>query len=322
MIVQRYTADQQPAWDDFVRTSTNGTFLFFRDYMDYHRERFADHSLLVQDSQQRLIALLPAHRDGDTVISHGGLTYGGFVCDRAMKLGLMLQVLDETLSALAELGVQRLVYKTIPHIYHRAPAEEDRYALFAAGAQWTRCGSLAVVPRGRPIAYEERRSRGIKRARRHGLTVAASTDFEGYWAILTERLEQAYRARPVHTAAEMSLLSRQFPDHVKLFGCYRQATMVAGVVIYETANVARTQYIASTDEGRTMGAVDLLVNHLLTEAYEDKAYFDLGTSEADSTVNQGLVQHKEGFGARAVALDQYAVDLTDWKPGRLSKALA
>ena len=152
----------------------------------------------------------------------------------------------------------------------------------------------------------------------------AERDFEGYWAILTERLEKAHHARPVHTAAEMRLLSRRFPDHVKLFACHRQAAMVAGVVVYETASVARTQYIASTDAGRAMGAVDLLLDHLLAEVYEGKGYFDLGTSDADggSGLNQGLIEHKEGFGARAIALDQYAVDLTEWKPGQLSTAVA
>ena len=324
MIVQRYTADQQPQWDDFVSNSKNGTFLFFRGYMDYHRDRFPDHSLLVRGGPDRLLAVLPAHREGDTLISHDGLTYGGFVYDDAMKLGLMLEVFDATLTYLQEVGVHHLVYKTIPHIYHRAPAEEDRYALFAAGAQWIRCGALAVVQRGRRIAYQERRSRGIKRARGHGLTVARSTDFEGYWAILTERLEKSYHARPVHTAVEMGRLSRRFPEHVKLFACHRQATMVAGIVIYETANVARTQYIASTDAGRSMGAVDLLLDHLLTDVYEGKPYFDLGTSEADgpAVVNQGLVEQKEGFGARAVGLDQYTVPLADWKPGQLLKVFA
>ena len=34
-------------WDTFVQESKNGTFLFVRDYMDYHRDRFQDCSLLV-----------------------------------------------------------------------------------------------------------------------------------------------------------------------------------------------------------------------------------------------------------------------------------
>jgi hypothetical protein len=322
VIVQPYAASDQASWDAFVRGSKNGTFLFLRDYMDYHGDRFDDCSLVVRDDRHRVVALLPAHRDGETVISHGGLTYGGFVCDAAMSLGRMLEVVDASLSHLQAGGTRRLVYRTVPHIYHRAPAEEDRYALFAAGARWTRCASLAVIPPVGRAPYQRRRARGIKRAREGGLTVVRSTDIEAFWAILAERLGEAYHVRPVHSAGELRLLSERFPEHVKLFACYGGATMVAGVVVYETDPVARTQYIASTAAGRAMGAVDLLLDHLLTDVYPAK-HVDLGTSEAASggLVNRGLVEQKEGFGARAVGADQFVVDLADWTPGRLAKVL-
>jgi Acetyltransferase (GNAT) domain len=322
VIVERYQADRQRSWDDFVRASKNGTFLFLRDYMDYHRDRFADHSLLVRDDGGQLVALLPAHQDGDTVVSHGGLTYGGFVSDDVMKLGTMLAVLDATLTYFHEMNVHYVVYKAVPHIYHRGPADEDRYALFSAGARWTRSGSLAVVRRAQHIPYQERRSRGIKRATKHGVTVARSSDFEGFWVMLTQLLDKAYGTRPVHTAEEIRWLSDRFPEHIKLFACYRDRTMLAGVVVYETAHVARAQYIASSDAGRALGAVDMLLDHLLTRVYDGKDYFDLGTSEADGGgINRGLLDQKEGFGARSIGLDQYGIDLTGWKPGQLVQAL-
>ena len=39
-------------WDDFVRRSKNATFLHLRNYMDYHRDRFVDHSLLFYQNGQ------------------------------------------------------------------------------------------------------------------------------------------------------------------------------------------------------------------------------------------------------------------------------
>ena len=44
--VVRYTSDQKIVWDSFVAASRNGTFLFMRDYMDYHADRFTDYSLM------------------------------------------------------------------------------------------------------------------------------------------------------------------------------------------------------------------------------------------------------------------------------------
>ncbi len=74
MQVQPYYADAKETWDQFVRSSKNGTFLFLRDYMEYHRDRFEDHSLLISDEEGAMVALLPANRREETAISHGGLT--------------------------------------------------------------------------------------------------------------------------------------------------------------------------------------------------------------------------------------------------------
>src|SRR6476620_2629490 len=72
-----YRSDDKAEWDSHVARSRAPHFLFYRDYMDYHADRFADASLLLYD-RHSLIALLPANRDGNVIRSHGGLTFGGF----------------------------------------------------------------------------------------------------------------------------------------------------------------------------------------------------------------------------------------------------
>ena len=76
--IQQYIPALQPEWDCFIANSRNGTFLFFRNYMDYHSDRFIDNSLLFR-YKGKLIAVLPANREGDVLWSHQGLTYGGLV---------------------------------------------------------------------------------------------------------------------------------------------------------------------------------------------------------------------------------------------------
>ena len=58
---------------------------------------------------------------------------------RAFEAGLLF---------LRDAGFRAFDYKTIPHIYHRQPADEDRYALFLLGAQLIRRDMLSVVDRG------------------------------------------------------------------------------------------------------------------------------------------------------------------------------
>ena len=79
--IVRYTADKKAEWDSFVRESKNGTFLFMRDYMEYHADRFDDYSLMYYKGD-KLLSLLPANRKGETLWSHQGLTYGGLVLNK------------------------------------------------------------------------------------------------------------------------------------------------------------------------------------------------------------------------------------------------
>ncbi len=165
MRVERYTADHEEEWNDFVRCSKNGTFLFDRGYMDYHGDRFADFSLLVRDDRARLIALLPASRHDNVLVSHGGLTYGGFVTGSKMTTRRMLDVFGACLDHIRDDGIDRLVYKCVPHIYHSVPAEEDAYALFVHDAELIRRDVSSAIDTRLTLPLQNRRLRVLRRAR-------------------------------------------------------------------------------------------------------------------------------------------------------------
>ena len=79
----------------------------------------------------------------------------------------------------------------------------------------------------------------------------------------------------------------------------------------ESGQVAHAQYISATDEGREVGASDLVLDHLIREVYADKAYFDFGisTEQAGYRLNSGLALYKENFGGRAIAYDWYEFEV-------------
>lgn len=323
MRIKRYERADKELWDNFVVQSKNGTFLFMRDYMDYHADRFQDFSLIVYHDSGELAALLPANRKSHACFSHGGLSYGGFITDRTMKLPRMIEVFETTLRYLREENFRELHYTTVPSIYARLPSEEDRYALFLCEARRTRSSALAVLPRAADVTWQERRKRGAKKAAQSGLVVRRSEDWEAYWEILCELLHEAHAGAPVHSVSEIKLLQSRFPHNIRLHGAFRQSEMLAGIVIYETPLVARTQYIAANPEGRRLGAIDLIMQELLAHVYEEKAYIDFGSSEAENgrSVNLGLIDQKEGYGARIVAHDHYYLDLQAADLTKLSGAL-
>jgi hypothetical protein len=309
-----FRARDRETWDRFVAASKNGTFLFRRDYLDYHADRFPDASLLLEH-QGSLVALLPANRSGDELHSHQGLTYGGLVVDRSMTTPLMLELFGALLAALRAQGLVRLHYKTIPSLYHLCPAEEDRYALFRHDARLSRRDVLAVIRHGARAPVQTRRLRGARKAQAAGALVAGETSdaaWAEYWEVLAENLLGRYGVPPVHSLEEIRRLAALFPENIRLFTIRQHGAVVAGTVLYQSAAVSHVQYIASSAQGRAAGALDLLFTGLIDQQLSPtRPWFDFGISNEQQgrVLNTGLIDMKEGFGARALVHDFYTVDL-------------
>ena len=100
-----YSEKNASIWNDFVSNSKNGTFLINRDYMDYHKDRFNDHSLMVFYNK-KLVALLPAHLSAEGLLSsHPGLTYGGLITSVTMTASLAIEVFKSLISYLRSNGI-------------------------------------------------------------------------------------------------------------------------------------------------------------------------------------------------------------------------
>ena len=307
----RYEPGHRDLWNRFLATSKNGTFLFHRDYMEYHADRFRDHSLLFFDDRERLSGLLPASRHGDDVVSHGGLTYGGVVTDPDMKTATMLTVFDAMLTFLRQDGVRKLLYKPVPHIFHTLPAEEDLYALFRNGARLSRRDASSAVWLPGRLKFAKGKREGVRKALRAGLEVRDSSDFVTFFEIGEAVMHDRHNLRPVHTSGEMALLADRFPENIRLHASFAGDRMLAGAIVYRCAASAHVQYMYNSDEGLATGALDIVIDHVVNERYADLRYLSFGvsTEEEGCFLNEGLSHQKEMFGARAVVHDFYEVDL-------------
>ena len=308
-----YRDDMADTWNAFVAASKNGTFLLHRDYMDYHADRFVDCSLLFY-KRGELIAVLPANYKAEeaTVYSHGGLTYGGLVLSERITVADTMQVMACAVEWMKlMLGAKEWIYKPIPHIYHRAPAEEDLYALFRQEAALVARGVSAAIAYDNALPMQELRRRGVKKAAANNVVYEECSALSEFWGILEEVLAGRHDCRPVHTVEEMERLKCAFPHNIRLFVAKAEGRIVAGTLIYETEQVAHAQYIAASAEGRAMGALDGLFCHLITEVFAEKRYFDFGisTEQGGRYLNEGLAFQKEGFGARAVVYDAYKLKI-------------
>lgn len=305
--VERRDLGAGQQWDAIVRGVRQRHFFFEHGYLSYHADRFPDASLIVL-RKGHPIAALPASRDGDEVVSHGGLTFGGLLCAPAVGAGLAVQALGAALDAWRTDGVRRVIFKPVPHIYHLAPAEEELFALQVHGATLAARHVSQAIRSGGDVPWSDERRRAVRRGRESGVQLGRSDAIEEFMELLARALWRRHGVAPVHTAAEMRLLAVRFPDAIKLFEARSDGELVAGVLIYETPAVAHAQYIAASERGHELRAQDALFAHLIEFEYATKPWFDFGISnERDGTLNAGLARNKEGFGARSVVYDRYAL---------------
>ena len=308
LTVCAYTPEYKELWDSLVANAKNGVFLFYRDYMEYHSYRFQDNSLLFYKDKQ-LVGLLPANRDHHTLHSHAGLTFGGIISGYDMTQWLMLEIFEALVDYCKKEGITQLIYKTIPYIYHSAPANEDLYALFRTGAKLIARNASSTIDLCQKQPFDSRRKESLRKARKNGLTVKRSDDLKSFMTLAEYILIEKHGVRPVHTVEELAPLMQRFPENIKLFVSCKQGQMLAGIIMYESANVAHGQYAANSELGRSIGAQDIIEDYLINEYYKDKKYYDFGIStlKLGRELNESLLSRKEGFGASAITYDFYEI---------------
>lgn len=311
--IHKYTAENKQEWNEFVLKSRNGTFLFLRDYMNYHSDRFCDHSLMYKNAKGRLVAVMPANEKDGVLHSHQGLTYGGIVMAEELRATDVEEIFSCTKEYLKQHGFHEWTYKQMPDIYHLIPSEEDEYWLWRNGAELSACGISSTIRLQEPVVKMERlRKRCVKKAQEAGYTVEENAPLKDFWPIMEKNLMERYSVKPVHTLEEMQRLQNLLPEYIECYLCRNSSgDPVGGAVIYKSnSKVVHVQYAHANAEGKQNGAIDLLYAYLLEKyANQGYTYYDIGISTEDKgrKLNDSLIMYKEGFGARGITYKQWKI---------------
>ncbi|WP_298116808.1 GNAT family N-acetyltransferase [Flavobacterium sp.] len=313
--VRLYQASDFDVWNAFISVAKNATFLFHRNFMDYHSDRFQDYSLMVFD-EEKLVSVLPANRVGDALFSHQGLTYGGLILGQKAKLSTTISLFHSVLEFLNEKDLKTLTIKEIPGFYCDNFSDELDYCLFILNSKLVRKDSLSVIDLSKPYFITKTRKESIRRGKKNGLVIKEELNFELFWnEILIPNLDKKHQVKPVHTVEEIKLLQTRFPENIRHFNVYHDGKIVAGTTVFITDKVAHPQYISGNLQKNELGSLDYLYHHLITEVFKDKNVFDFGISneQQGTKINEGLLFWKESFGAKTVTQSFYEVEIKNYK---------
>lgn len=291
------------------------TFQHSLKFMDYHEDRFEDHSVLILENETPKGYLLAARdlSNNDVVISHPGATFSGLVMTSDIKGSRLTELLASVLSFYRLEGFQTLIYKDVPRIYCPHSKGDFTYAAFRNQAQYHMVQLSAVIDLSHEDSFSSRRIRTLKKNSTQLNISNDWTNLNSYWDVLSDNLWDKFRARPVHTLAEIELLKESFGNSIELFTATQknQSEIIAGILVFKSSRVWKTQYISSSIQGRELGAVDFLIQKIMNSARSMNAiYLDLGTSNENSglVLNENLYNYKLEFGAEGVAYEQFRFD--------------
>lgn len=307
--VTSYSSDQKATWDQFVKEGDNSVFVYERDFMEYHRDRFTDSSLMVYEEGE-LIAVFPANIKDATVYSHQGLTYGGLVMKERRLVKKMIACFHAVISFLKEKNVKTIVYKPVPDYFCRTVNDTEHFILNLLEAKVLKVDTGFMIDYRDELKFQERRRRSAKKGEKHKTTVAIQDEFGGFWNdILIPNLRDKFGSAPVHSLEEIELLHQRFPEKIKQANAFIDETLVAGATLFDFGRTIHCQYISSNDFGRDSGAIDLLFDHLIKMYAPEKKYFSFGTANNHGNdINIGLSEWKEGWGSKIRAHFHYAFE--------------
>jgi hypothetical protein len=280
--------------------------------MEYHSDRFEDFSILVLDKKQKIKAILPANKIGNTLYSHQGLTYGGLVLQQKTKLQDVVEMLKMVLQFLQDQHIFSVQLKQLPSIYCDFPSDEMEQLCFLLKAKLIRREALSVVDFSRKIEISRVRKRGIERGQKMELDIKEVSDFEEFWSkMLVPNLQERYHAKPVHSLSEITHLKSKFPENIRQFNVYFENEIIGGVTLFVTKNVLHPQYISGNKKFNTKyGGLDFLYHYVMTNLATTQRYFNFGSSSENNglQINTSLHYWKESFGGRTVVQNYYEIE--------------
>lgn len=302
-------------WDDFVRTSDNGTMFQLRKFLGYHPEgRFEDHSLYVLRNE-KLFAVFPAirqNRDGKWILnSHGGASYGGFVYPSQCNIRdafLMIEKLLEYARIHLFDGIQ---ITQAPLMYAKHLSNYLDFALIKHEFTYLKREISSIVDLRNPNAIEQEfrpeARTALKKARKSGITIKRSEDYSAYYEILKKNLRMRHGVQPTHSLEELMDLAQRFPQDIQLWGAFLDDRMIAGVCTFAANDqVILAFYISHDDEFQEYRAVNLLFATIMEEsAKHGFSYLDFGIFTVNMDPNWGLGRFKENFGSRGIFRDTF-----------------
>ncbi|WP_124980026.1 hypothetical protein [Nonlabens xiamenensis] len=310
--IHQYNSSLRQQWDDFILTSANGTFIWERDFMEYHQDRFQDHSLMIYKGD-RLLACMPAHVVDGSFYSHRGLTYGGVAWENSLSSLDYLLVYQHILDYLKTSAFAKAEIQLQSPWYH-SKTHEEYEVLTQLGFNLQRKQHSMWVKLSEKLVVSSKKTAGYRNGKFDNMKFSLGSRFEQFWEqVLIPSLQNRHKARPVHSAKEICHLYSKFPEQILLFQVIHQEELVAGICFFLKGNVVKSQYAAATTKGMKQDAMAFAyiesMKYFAARGFEIMDYGPV--NESNGSINRGLQRFKEELGCTTTVVSRLEKQLQE-----------
>jgi hypothetical protein len=201
----------------------------------------------------------------------------------------------------------------MPQFYGNDRLLKLRHQLITHQATVYRSDMVLAVDYTQPLNIHKTKLKHYNRNSIVGFEIKETSDFSGFWnQILIPRLQEKHQVKPVHTLKEIQYLKNKFPKKIKQFNLYKEEELLAGITIFDTGKVVKSQYGATSLIGEKHRAIEYLFIHLIHQFKNvGKHYFSMGTvtEQNDLGYNAGLLKQKEELGCSLFLQDFLSFNL-------------
>jgi hypothetical protein len=294
--LSKYSNEHKIAWDEFLSKTEPGSVLHYRDYMDYHSNRFEDFSVCFWEYDE-LVAIIPGNSIENSWHSHQGLTFGGLITttrdvSQIIKLNLLL------CEYLVKNSFTTSTITISPNSFWEKGNAEQIYALNQLNYKTVEVHLNQFIGMDRKMPPKKHSN--ARAADRKGVTLSTSAHYlQELYQLIDRNLLEKYDRKPVHTFPELKSLCESFPKKIVVFTMILENEVVAGAVIFVSKYCLHIQYLAASNRGRTLRAQDLLITKLDEFAKQENRNLSFGksTSGLDAALNEQLFRFKSEYGA-------------------------
>lgn len=313
--IVRYNDTYREKWEKFVlNNSINGTFLQSRIFLEYHGDKFVDHSLLFIRGGNTLVGVCPACEkidDGQKkFLSHIGSTFGGIIVGKEFyNITNVLEIFTVLDKYLKENKFDYVLLKSTNEIFSSENNNLIDYMCYKENYnsydELSFAIDLARIQNDDVILNFKSKTRNLFRtSMKNNLElkqINTKEEIADFYAVLCLSLEK-YNTKPVHTLDELyDLYFNRLNDKIRFYGVYNGKILIAGSMVFIINNVFHTQYLCANPEYLYLKPMDFMDGNLIIEAYNEKfKFFSFGISTEDhgKCLNETLAKFKEGFGTQ------------------------